>query len=315
MPAASIIGARPRCRLQVAPSPNAEVSMEVLPALPEHFDGILPLLNEFRDPRMTRERWWKLLFEPPWPVEEPHRGYVLRDGGEIVGFIGTHFSSRWVNGTPRRFCATSSWIVRESHRGASLQLLRPILDLRSHTILNLMPSHAAHDIFCRLGLQTLETAQYLLTPCPRAREILRPLECTVTTQLAGIRERLDERGRTILDDMSRACAAQALLRCGPRLSHIVAVRSPWKGRWRLAHVLYASDWELFWRHPGLVCAAFFRALGTPGLRVDARHRVGGLPPMAVEKRLDPPRLFRPATPDITPQLVDGLYTELVGQHW
>jgi len=33
------------------------------------------------------------------------------------------------------------------------------------------------------------------------------------------------------------------------------------------------------------------------------------------KALALPTLYRPGQPDITPEHVDGLYTELVGQRW
>jgi len=68
-----------------------------------------------------------MLFDLPWPVEEEHRGFILRDGGEAVGFLGTIFSRRTVGGTTCRFCNLSSWIVKESHRSSSLQLILPVL--------------------------------------------------------------------------------------------------------------------------------------------------------------------------------------------
>jgi hypothetical protein len=291
-----------------------EVAIEVLPAKPSDFDAIYPLLLDFRNPRMSRDDWRRMLFDLPWAVEEGHRGYMLADRGEIVGFFGTVFSRRWVAGAWRRFCATSSWIVREAHRGASLQLVTPILALKSHTIVNLTPSDAAYRIFVRLGLQNLETSQVLVPRFLNPAAIL-DLGGTVTTDPAEIRAALDEPGRRILDDMAGTLAAQILVRRGGRLCHVVATRSPWKGPFTLAYVQYASDWDVFHRSLGAVSAAFSRQLGTAGLRVDARRMRGARPRFSTLRPYEPPSLFRPESPEVTADAIDGLYTELVGQRW
>ena len=289
--------------------------MEVLPATPGQFEAIYPLLLEFANPRMSRDDWCRMLFDLPWPVDEEERGFVLRDGGAVVGFLGTIFSRRERNGATHRFCNLSSWIVKETHRAASFQLVLPVLALKSHTIVNLSPSPAAYEIFARLGFQPLETAQVLLPPFARPGELLRTRGSSVTTRLEELRAELDEPGRTVAEHMSGTLAAQALVRSGARRCHVVATRSPWKGGWKLAHVQYASDWELFWDHQALVSGAFARTLGTFGLRVEARHLRGRRPAFSVARPLPRPNLFRPASSDVTPRMIDGLYTEAVGLRW
>lgn len=292
-----------------------EANIEVLPATPDQFDAIYPLLLGFANPTMSRDDWRRMLFDLPWPVEEPHRGYVLRDAGEVVGFLGTHFSRREVNGVVCRFACTSSWIVKETHRRASLQLVRPLLALEGYTIVNHAPSETAHAIFARLGLVPFESGQVLIPPLPGAGDLSSAFRCSVTTNLATIRAALPPGQRKIADDMSGTLASQVLIRCGARSSHVIATRSPWKGRWRLAHVQYASDWDLVGRFPGRLSAALFRTLGTVGLRIDARHARGPRPRLAVMRSLAPPRLYRPAMPLVTPETIDGLYSEFVGQRW
>jgi len=289
--------------------------MEVLPATPGQFEAIYPLLLEFANPRMSRDDWRRMLFDLPWPVDEEERGFVLRDGGAVVGFLGTIFSRRERNGTTHRFCNLSSWIVKETHRAASFQLVLPVLALKSHTIVNLSPSPAAYEIFARLGFQPLETTQVLLPPFARPGELLRARGSSVTTRMEELRAELDEPGRTVAEHMSGTLAAQALVRSGARRCHVVATRSPWKGGWKLAHVQYASDWELFWDHLALVSGAFARTLGTFGLRVEARHLRGRRPAFSVARPLPRPNLFRPASSDVTPRMIDGLYTEAVGLRW
>ncbi|MGH7730899.1 MAG: hypothetical protein ACRENJ_06560, partial [Candidatus Eiseniibacteriota bacterium] len=129
---------------------------EVRPAGPEMFEKVYPLLQEFPQQNLSKDTWRRMLFDPPWPVEEPHRGYVLVDRGAIVGFIGTMFSRRQVRGVSVRFCNLSSWIVEETHRAFSLELLRPILALKNYTIVSPSPNAVAHPIYVRLGFDVLE---------------------------------------------------------------------------------------------------------------------------------------------------------------
>jgi hypothetical protein len=226
-----------------------------------------------------------------------------------------------IGGRERRFCNLSSWIVRPAQRAAALQLVLPVLALKDYTIVNFTASAAAHEIFSRLGFVPLETAQHLVPWLPRSGELLRWPASRSLTDPAAMRTALDDAGRRVLDDHLGTHAAQVMITAGARRCHVVAVRSPWKGRWRLAHVVYASDWPLLLQHPARVNAALFRACGTVGLRLEARHvaaagvAIAGLPPFTRTRALASPTLYRPAAPEVTPADVDGLYSELVGQPW
>ena len=56
---------------------------EVRPVPPEMFEAVYPLLTEFPGQRLSKELWRRMLFDPPWPVEEPQRGYALIDGSRV----------------------------------------------------------------------------------------------------------------------------------------------------------------------------------------------------------------------------------------
>jgi hypothetical protein len=289
--------------------------MEVQPVGPGQFDEVYPLLLEFGNPRMSRDDWRRMLFDVPWPVDETCRGWVLRDGGAAVGYLGGIFSARTVGGERRRFCNLSSWIVRASHRSASLQLLGPALALRSHTIVNLSPSPTAYEVFRAFGFEVLERAQRLAIPVAGPRTAWAWARGRVWTAPEAVRTRLEPAARTVFDDMRGTLARQVLVEDRGRQCHVVATRGPWKRGLSLAQIAHASDWELFWRHAPRLNAALFRVLGTVGLRVDARWATGRHPAFSTERALPQPHLFRPASPDITPERVDGLYSELMGQRW
>jgi hypothetical protein len=291
------------------------VSAEVRPVRPEDFDALHPLLLRFENPRMTREDWRRMLFDLPWKTEEPTRGYALWDGPRAVGFLGAIPSERMLQGRRLRFVNLSSWFVEEAYRAESLRLVLPLLADRKRTIVNLSPSPAAAEIFLKLGFALLETEQVLVPLVTGAFDLVPRVGVGVRTRLDRVREALAPEGQALLDDMKGTQAGQVLLTSGDRTCHVIATRSAWKARWRLAHVQYASDWELFWRHPSRVAAAFLRVFGTMGLRVDGRHLRDAVPPFSVRKALPEPHLFRPEDAGVTAALVDGLYTEAVGLRW
>lgn len=288
---------------------------EVRPATPDRFDEVLPLLEGFENRAMTPDDWRRMLFDLPWRVEEPHRGYILYEAGEAVGFLGTIFSARTREGVTRRFCNLSSWIVRPSHRASSLQLVMPVLALKSHTIVNLSASPTAHRVFTMLGFQTLETHQLLIPAVPSPLEWVRRPGRGVVAEPNAIMNALDGEPRAIASDVHHTLASQVLLTAAGRRCLVVATRSPWKTGRFLAHVQYASDWTMFWETPALAARAFRTILGTEGLRVDARWSRGRGPLLAKRRRLELPTLYRPASDEVTPIHVDGLYSEVFGQRW
>jgi len=288
---------------------------EVRPPGPEHFDQVYPLLLRFGHAAMSREDWRRMLFDLPWPVEEPHRGYMLLDGDAVVGFLGTIFSRRELGGATRRICNLSSWIVDERHRTSSFQLLLPVLSMKSHTIVNLSASREAHEIFRALGFQTLEDRQTLVVPIPGPRDLAGWPRCSVHLRPEAIRGRLAGAGLRIFDDMRGTVACQVLLADRERSCHLVATSSPWKGRMRLAHIQYASDWTFLTEHGPQAAWALYRRMGTAGLRLDGRRAGNWAPPLSARRPILLPQLYRPAEPDMTAQLLDGLYTEVVNQRW
>ena len=291
------------------------MSCEVRPVHPEDFDALLPLLMRFQNPRMTRDDWRRMLFDLPWKTEEPTRGVALWDGARAVGFLGAIPSERTAGGRTRRFVNLSSWFVEEAHRAESLKLVLPLLADKKRTIVNLSPSKAAAEIFKGLGFAPLETEQVLVPLVTGVTDLLPRVGVGVRTRLDRVREALDAPGRALLDDMKGTQAGQVLLTAGGRTCHVIATRSAWKAHWRLAHVQYASDWDLLWRHPARVAGAFLRVFGTMGLRVDGRHAPEAPPPFSVVKALAEPHLFRPEDAGVTPAQIDGLYTEAVGLRW
>ncbi len=287
------------------------MAIEVRSVGPEAFEEIAPLLDTLPAGAMSKEDWRWILFRYPWAARPPC-GWALYAGGRAVGFIGAVFSARPLQGRMEKFLSPSCWVVLEQHRYAGALLLRPMLALADHTIVALSPSPATYKVFARVGMRPLESEQLVLPPIPRPAEAARALRGSFTVDPAEIRAELAADERRLHEDMvTSPVARHALLRRDGRRCYVVATPSR---KWNVpyADVQYIGDREFFWEHRILAHAALTRAMGAAGLAlaVDRRFLVGRPPPLA--QRMNMPRLYRPAKDDITPAMIDGLYSEYMG---
>jgi hypothetical protein len=285
------------------------MSIEVRPVGVESFDEIYPLLSEFRARRMSKEDWRRMLFTYPWS-NNPQRGYAMYADGKPVGFLGTLFSERRLAGQVERVCSLSSWIVLEQHRNASLSLVMPILKLKDHTILNPTPTPAAWEIFHKLGFKPLESEQLTLPPLPGLAEAARAFAGSFTWSPDVLQRELTGGEQAIHRELSSSpLAHHVLLRRGEKRCYLVATPVHHRGI-LLAELQYIGDLDFFWQHRILAHVALLLATGAMGLRVDARLAQGRRPPLAL--RRPALRLYRPTRKEITPEMIDGLYSEMMG---
>ena len=112
------------------------------------------------------------MFQPLWGGDEGYYGYLMEDGGaagqgrEVIGFLGTLFTTREIGGRREDFCEIHSWYVRDSHRDESLNLLLPVIGMRKRTVVNHTPTQTVYDISARFGFKDLETGVVAFYPIP-----------------------------------------------------------------------------------------------------------------------------------------------------
>ncbi|KYO53938.1 hypothetical protein PJ900_12600 [Tistrella mobilis] len=106
------------------------------------------------------------MFRPVWGGNEGYYGFLMEDGNEVTGFLGTLFTTREIDGRPQDFCEIHSWYVRDSHRDESLNLLLPVIGMRKRTIVNHTPTQTVYDIGARFGFKDLETGVVAFYPLP-----------------------------------------------------------------------------------------------------------------------------------------------------
>jgi len=288
------------------------MAIEVRAVGVEAFDDIHPLLLEFPTKKMSKEDWRSMLFTYPWS-DSPHRGYAVYADGKAVGFLGTIFSTRPLAGRMERICSLSSWIVLKEYRHASLSVVTPVLKLRDFTILNPTPSPVAYEIFHKLGFQPLESERLIIPPLPGPSEAARAFEGSIARSREVLESELTGDELAIYRDLSSCRVAQhVLLRRDGRKCYVVATPIHRKGI-PFAEIQYIGDRDFFWEHRILVHAALLRSTRAVGLWVDRRFAAGHRTPLAL--RWPAPRLYRPARKEITPDMIDGLYSEMMGLRW
>jgi hypothetical protein len=132
-------------------------------AYAEDFEKVYTSLLAAHDPRIHKEDW-RQLFSRHWEIPEDYHGYMLVDNGEVVGFLGTIFSTRKIHGQEYRFCNLTSWIVKPEHRNKSLFLLFPLLKLADCTFTNLTAQEHVAAIHRELGFTEIGSGAQILLP-------------------------------------------------------------------------------------------------------------------------------------------------------
>ena len=285
--------------------------ISVQSATPAMFEDVHRLLLGFDNPRMSKADWRRMLFQYPCKAEEASRGHVLLDGANAVGFIGTIFSPREIEGKTERFCHLSSWIVLPEYRSRSLALLASVARLEGYTVVCSTPSETSARLFRRFGHRTLDHTVLFLPPLATARELVNLVHASMTTREDEVPAGLTGEARRCFEDHRGTLGAHVLLRRRGRSRWATATLIRRRGA-RFAGVRHSSDPQVFWDCLPLARLGFLETLKAPALAVDARFAEGRHVPFAVSHRRATPQLYRSAHEGVRPALGDGLYSELMG---
>jgi hypothetical protein len=280
------------------------------PVNPSDTGAILTILNGFRtgSPQI-READFRTLLDCPFQSPGSPSGYVIEALGCVVGFLATLFSERWISRERRNFCNISSWIVDPQYRKYSILLLKPVLELKDHTITCFTPSPHVYPILRRLGFVDLDESTTELFP-----RILKPLPSFGT--LSGLRQirRLD------LDDPSIPPEKHELIQDHQPLgisflllsdgisSCLIGFAKTVSYRFNYAVLLHISDTEFFRRHIHEIRLHLWRTAKTLRLSAPTRFLNGHVFPHSTVRSLSHPPLFK--CDRLKPEEIDNLYSEL-----
>lgn len=280
----------------------------VAEATARDYDRVLPLLRQLGADHVT-DAQWRGIFDSPWSGGQNARGYLLIHDSMIEGFLGAIFSERQVRGVPERFCNMTSWIVRPEARGASLQLLAPMLGLRDHTITNFTPSLVVARILKAMRFTEILGDQIALFAIPALSR--RPLGWRLSSEPSEIISRLSPEDRTILADHLGFECHHALLEAGGSSCYVILKRVR-RGRLWFGRPHYVSDVDFFSRHLDHARAGVSIAMRVAGLIVEEKYLLGRRPRFSRRYARDARWFVRSTT--VSPGDVDTLYSELILLH-
>jgi hypothetical protein len=251
---------------------------------------------------------WHRLMTPPWDVEQPNHGYLLRDDGRLVGVYLALYSERIIDGRPHRICNLGPWCVTPEHRANGLRLLRSLLRQRGYTFTDLTPSQTVVALNTRLGFTQLDTTTALVPHVPwptfsrRVRVIDSPNE---------IEQILNGRDQVIYRDHQATAARHVVLTVGDETCYVMFRRDRRRHLPLFASILYVGDCDLFrdcashfyryllLRHGIVATLAELRVVGH---RPKGAVMVAGWPKMCLSE-------------DLAPAQIDYLYSELTCAGW
>ncbi len=272
---------------------------KVRPATPEDVEQVLPLLKQLNDTRIT-ETVWQRLFANLWQQTDYQPGYVLDTGERLVGFMGTLYSERVIDGETHTICNLTSWIVEEAYRSSSLFLLMPIIRQKGITFTSLTSSPEAYAVYNKLGFADLETG---------ARVIYRnPLRSgkayNVITNTSAMRDLLNDTEQRYLDDHHMLdCTHLLIERDGQHCYCLVEIK-PGK-----VHLHYVSNQVFFKQHLAGFRSKLLATLGQKCLQVDVRLVQNQSLLFSRKKKFTQAKQFKSAS--LNADQIDGLYSELL----
>ena len=285
------------------------MAVELAPITSADGPAVAQFMRANLNPRVPEPAWSDAL-EVPWPVEAPNHGYLLRDGGDVVGAYLAYYSDRWIAGTLQRFCNLGAWCVLESHRFHGLRLLTSLLAQDGYHFTDFSPSGNVVEVNRRLKFSELVTTTALLPNLPSVPAVR---GCRVRSDPRVLLETLTGADKQVYLDHRGAAAAKHVMLSTDNESCYVMFRKDTRKRVRaFASILHVGNPELFRRHA--------RQLGTHLL---TRHQAvatlvelrvaDGSPRGSFILSKSRPKMFK--SPSLGPDEIDYLYSELTCLEW
>jgi hypothetical protein len=287
----------------------ARTRVEVRPIAEDDVPAVANFLHSTLNERVPVEAW-AAAADTPWQADRPNAGFLLLDGGRVVGAHLAFYSERVIDGRRERFCNLGAWCVLPDYRFHGLRLLKALLAQDGYHFTDLSPSGNVVGLNTRLGFEFLDTTTTVLPNLPWPS---RPARDTISSEPALIERTLSGADLQYYRDHRAVGAARHLLliRNGEHC-YVIFRRDRRKGLPLFASILHVSNPELF------------RAMSGPLARhLLVRHRI---PVTLIEhavvdhrprfsRTVESPRQKMFKSSALGPAQIDYLYSELVCLSW
>lgn len=207
-------------------------------------------LHQHLDARRSTAQWVQGLSHH-WMPDAPNHGFVVRDGGNIVGGIGACYAERRIQGRLERFCNITSWCVLDSHRQQSMRLAMALVGQSGFHFTDFSPTKIVSSTLQFLKFKPLDERQVVTLNLPwPVMDGLR-----IVSRPAEIEQSLQGDARQIyLHHAAFPWLQHRLLGDGQVWCHVIYRRKSFKGL-PAAFIVHASDaamlvrgWRRLCRH-------------------------------------------------------------------
>ena len=261
------------------------------------------------DDPYSSESDWRNIFNYRWEKEEDHSGYALMKDGAVIGMMAMAFSRRIIDGKQRKFCNLHTWWVHEDHRGRSIAMLRPLMNLNDYTVTYFAPCDRMRALTRRLGFSDLDVQMKLLFPRPAAAFAGNDPNLCLEFDSAIDETRLSSEERKIFHDHQPYRVGALQLREGARSCFVLYTHVE-RYRVRYCHVHYIGNKEIYARHEGAIRSALMRRHDVWFVALDKRLVMDMTFDASVDFWAPAGGIYRPQE-GVDPNHIDNLYSDVV----
>jgi acetoacetyl-CoA synthetase len=251
---------------------------------------------------------WRPLCATNWLPDYP-RGFVVTDGGRIVGHVGTIYVQREINGKTGIVCNHSGFYIAPAYRGRGLgaALVAAAVRDKGITYTTFTPAPVTQHVWKTMGSATLDRRMLWFPPGLNA-ETLWQSRVDIDVNDQTVRASLGEAERRIYDDhapydclqmTARDAGGTAYLVVKRRLRRVRSIRIPF------SQILYCSAPDVLARNLERIKLAIMWQQKTFGIAMNERF----FPKAPRAIRSEDIALYW--SPGFTPNELDQLYSEFV----
>ena len=303
------MGPRQSVETQTANTPRRS-SIGVRPTTPADTAEICDLLEHGFVRSGIAADGWRPLCTTNWLADNPTRGFVLTDGGRIVGHVGTIYVQREINGKTGIVCNYSGFYIAPAYRGRGLAKTLVAATMRDEriTYTTLTPAPVTQRVVEALGFAILDRHVLLFPPGLNA-ETLWQSRVDIDVNDQTVRASLGQAERRIYDDHAPYDCLHMTARDAGGTAYLVVKRRlrrvAWSAGIPFSQILYCSAPDVLARSLERIKLAIMWQQKTFGIATNERL----FPKAPRAKRQAAIAQYR--SPAFTPNELDLLYTEFV----
>src|SRR6516165_3801093 len=252
---------------------------------------------------------WRPLCTTNWLADYP-RGFVLTDGGRIVGHLATIYAQREINGKTGIVCNHSSYYVAPAYRGRGLGATLSAAAVRDEriTYTSLTPAPVTQRVLEAMGFAILERRMLLFPPGLNAETLWRP-RVHIDVNEQTVRASLGQAERRIYDDHAPYDCLHMTASDAGGTAYLVVKRRrrrvPWWTSIPFSQILYCSAPDVLARNLERIKLAIMRQQKTCGIAMHERFFPKA--PRAIRRK----DIAQYRSPVFSPNELDLLYSEFV----